>query len=137
MRLGSRFADSGYEVECAPTARKAIAAFQSTSPELVISDFELGRYEGLELIPSLRMATGIEEIPVVVVDDRPRGRAVWLTVDRGNTTLDCALVSADDEERVRCVPEAFAADAAERYFDAALVTDDAAVLHALGGRRAG
>lgn len=62
----------GYAVECATTARKAIAAFQSCSPELVITDFELGRYEGLELIPSLRLATGIEEIPVVVVDDKSR-----------------------------------------------------------------
>ena len=61
-----------YETVAARTAQEALKAFESTSPELVLAETHLGRFEGIELIPSLRGIPGIEEVPVVLVDDRLR-----------------------------------------------------------------
>jgi CheY-like chemotaxis protein len=38
----------------------------------VLSEIHIGRFEGIELIPVLRAIPGIEEVPVVLVDDRLR-----------------------------------------------------------------
>jgi len=40
------------------------------SPELIFVDVSLGRSEGIDLIPSLRNVVGIEEIPVILVDEK-------------------------------------------------------------------
>lgn len=61
-----------YETIPARTAQEAMRAFERTSPELVLAETHLGRFEGIELIPSLRGIAGIEEVPVVLVDDRLR-----------------------------------------------------------------
>ncbi|HBZ72689.1 MAG TPA: hypothetical protein DEP35_24325 [Deltaproteobacteria bacterium] len=61
-----------YETIAVRTAQEAIKAFEIASPELVLAETNLGRFEGIELIPSLRAIPGIEEVPVVLVDDRLR-----------------------------------------------------------------
>ena len=61
-----------YELVAVRTAQEALKAFETTSPELVLAETHLGRLEGIELIPSLRGIPGIEEVPVVLVDDRLR-----------------------------------------------------------------
>jgi two-component system chemotaxis response regulator CheY len=61
-----------YEMVAVRTAQEALKAFETTSPELVLAETHLGRFEGIELIPSLRGIPGIEEVPVVLVDDRMR-----------------------------------------------------------------
>jgi len=61
-----------YETVAVRTAQEALKAFESASPELVLAETHLGRFEGIELIPSLRGIPGIEEVPVVLVDDRLR-----------------------------------------------------------------
>lgn len=62
----------GYRVETAPGEREAIATFDRCSPELVLADVGLGRSEGIDLIQSLRQVPGIEEVPVILIDDRKR-----------------------------------------------------------------
>jgi len=48
-----------------PEARRVL---DRATPELVLAETDLGRFEGVELIPELRTLPGIEEIPVVLVD---------------------------------------------------------------------
>lgn len=62
----------GYEVASARTQVAAIALLAQISPELVMVDVQLGRSEGIELIPALRQVTGIEELPVILVDSHRR-----------------------------------------------------------------
>jgi two-component system chemotaxis response regulator CheY len=62
----------GYRVEAVQSESEALRVFEAHSPELVIADMNLGRSEGIELILALRRVPGLEEIPVVLVDDRRR-----------------------------------------------------------------
>lgn len=62
----------GYEVARAQTATEALAAFDSRSFEVVFSDTNLGRCEGIELIPAVHTLAGIQRLPIVLVDDRMR-----------------------------------------------------------------
>ncbi|MCP5041073.1 MAG: response regulator [bacterium] len=61
-----------YEVLIARSLNEAVDCYDRNSPELVIADVSLGRSEGIELIPALRAVVGIEEIPVILVDDHHR-----------------------------------------------------------------
>jgi two-component system chemotaxis response regulator CheY len=62
----------GYEVTRAHTATEALAAFDSRSFEAIFSDTNLGRCEGIELIPAIHTLAGIQRLPIVLVDDRMR-----------------------------------------------------------------
>lgn len=62
----------GYEVVSAAGEREAIASFDHCSPELVLSDVQLGRSDGIDLIQSLRQVPGVEEVPVILLDTRRR-----------------------------------------------------------------
>jgi CheY-like chemotaxis protein len=62
----------GYRVEAVQSESEALHVFETHSPELVIADMNLGRSEGIELILALRGVPGLEEVPVVLVDDRQR-----------------------------------------------------------------
>jgi two-component system chemotaxis response regulator CheY len=62
----------GYQIVRARTASEALAAFESRSFEVVFSDTDLGRCEGIELIPAVHALAGIRQLPIVLVDDRMR-----------------------------------------------------------------
>jgi CheY-like chemotaxis protein len=62
----------GYDVTSVLTSGEALDAFLHSSFDLVLTDSDLGRYEGIELIMSLRGLDGVEEVPLVLVDDRHR-----------------------------------------------------------------
>jgi DNA-binding response OmpR family regulator len=57
-----------YMVVLAATEAEALATFDSCSPELVVADVEMGRNSGADFVVSLRGVTGIEEVPVLLVD---------------------------------------------------------------------
>ncbi len=61
-----------YEVVIAQSLNEAIDCYDRISPELVMADVNLGRSEGIELIPALRAVVGVEEIPVILVDTHRR-----------------------------------------------------------------
>lgn len=61
-----------FGVSTARSIDETLARFAERSFDLVMADTVLDRFEGIELIPELRAVSGIEEIPVVLVDDRPR-----------------------------------------------------------------
>lgn len=58
----------GYTVLRARDASEALRMFERTSPELVITEADLGRAEGLELVPQLAQLMGVDHMPVIVVD---------------------------------------------------------------------
>jgi len=62
----------GCALATVPGAAEALRTFERKSFELVISDVDLGRSEGAELLVALRSVPGVEEVPVVLVDARPR-----------------------------------------------------------------
>jgi two-component system chemotaxis response regulator CheY len=62
----------GYQSNAVRSAAEALRLFDAASCELVLAETDLGRFEGVELIPALRALPGVEELPVVIVDDRPR-----------------------------------------------------------------
>lgn len=95
-----------YEVQTARTLHEAIDTYNRMSPELVFADVNLGRSEGIDLIPSLREVVGIEEIPVIVVDHqrhnnrrkaaRQAGAIGYLTYP-----IDISRISSHLEETIR------------------------------------
>jgi CheY-like chemotaxis protein len=62
----------GFRVRVEFSAHEALEAFREQSFELVFSDTHLGRSEGLELISDLRRLPGVENVPVVLVDEHAR-----------------------------------------------------------------
>jgi DNA-binding response OmpR family regulator len=60
----------GYTIDLARSATEAVRLYQRCSPELVLTDADLGRSEGLELVPMLEATAGVDHIPVIVVDEQ-------------------------------------------------------------------
>jgi two-component system chemotaxis response regulator CheY len=61
-----------FDVTCVRHGDEALHAFERRSFELVLADLAMDRGDGLALVPALRRVVGLEEIPVLVVDDRAR-----------------------------------------------------------------
>jgi two-component system chemotaxis response regulator CheY len=61
-----------YKVDTALDERDGLAVFDHSSPELVLADMKMNRDEGTSFVLALRRVTGIEEIPVVLVDETRR-----------------------------------------------------------------
>jgi two-component system chemotaxis response regulator CheY len=62
----------GYNVTTATSQPEALACYDRVSPVLVLSDVDLGRSDGIELILALRDLAGVEDLPVILVDDHNR-----------------------------------------------------------------
>jgi two-component system chemotaxis response regulator CheY len=62
----------GYNVTTATSQPEALACFDRVSPVLVLADVDLGRSDGIELILTLRDLAGVEDLPVILVDDHNR-----------------------------------------------------------------
>jgi two-component system chemotaxis response regulator CheY len=62
----------GLDVILARGANEALRVFDTRSPEFVLTEARLDRFEGIELIHALRALPGIEDVPVALLDDRAR-----------------------------------------------------------------
>jgi two-component system chemotaxis response regulator CheY len=62
----------GYRVTAVRGAAEALRAFDNHSFELMLVESELDRFEGIEMVPTVRALPGIEELPLVLVDSRLR-----------------------------------------------------------------
>ncbi|MBW2290963.1 MAG: response regulator, partial [Deltaproteobacteria bacterium] len=95
-----------YEVETARTLNEAIELYDRMSPELVLADVNLGRSEGIELIPTLRAVVGLEEIPVILIDSHYRSARRQAAHQAGaigylTHPIDISRISARLEETIR------------------------------------
>jgi two-component system chemotaxis response regulator CheY len=70
--LARRLEQLGFRVRVEFSAHEALEAFRQHSFELVFADTHIGRSEGLELVSDLRALPGVENVPVVLVDDHLR-----------------------------------------------------------------
>lgn len=62
----------GFTVEAARGSGEAMQAFRQRTFEVVLAEARLDRGDGSELIPALRDLPGILDVPVALLDDRPR-----------------------------------------------------------------
>jgi CheY-like chemotaxis protein len=62
----------GFAVEAVRSLAAGISAFQSRTFEVVLAESRLDRADATELIHALRGLPGILELPVALIDDRPR-----------------------------------------------------------------
>lgn len=101
----------GFTVDAVRSLGDAIGAFRSRSFEVVLAETRLDRADGTELIPALRGVPGVLELPVALLDDRPREarRAVARTagataywagpLDAVQTAESLALLANTDKRR--------------------------------------
>ena len=101
----------GFEVRASHSMADALDAFGERSFELVLAEARLDRGDGIELIPAIRALPGIQELPVALVDDRPRegrrsaaraaGASAYLTGPLAGARIAGALVQLTGAERRR------------------------------------
>jgi CheY-like chemotaxis protein len=60
----------GFEVDARQDARRALEVFRERTCDLVMVDVRMPRMDGLEFTARLRELPGIENLPVVLIDDR-------------------------------------------------------------------
>jgi len=68
--LQSHLAEQAIELDIQRDPDRGLAAFRETSYELVFVDVRLGREDGFGLAMRLRELPGVEQLPVVLVDER-------------------------------------------------------------------
>jgi CheY-like chemotaxis protein len=59
--------ERGFTVQSATNGEDALAAIQSTQPQLVITDIEMPRMSGNELITQMKSRPDTSQIPIVVL----------------------------------------------------------------------
>ncbi len=67
--------ERGYAVESAPNGVEALEMLERLSPALIVTDLQMPKMGGLELIAALRARPATAEIPIVVLTGtRPSAR---------------------------------------------------------------
>ena len=67
--LREELSSQGYRIATARSETEALVRLASMTPDLVLSEYALGRSDGATLIQATRGLAGIEIIPVVLLDD--------------------------------------------------------------------
>lgn len=88
------FSHAGFQVEVATDGVEALARLERGGIELLVTDVEMPRMDGLELVRRTRARAGLELLPIIVVTSRleARQRALDLGADA------CILKRAFDQE---------------------------------------
>jgi two-component system chemotaxis response regulator CheY len=68
-KISESFRLRGYAVDMARNDHEAIRQFAQHSYELVLSDMRLGRNDGTGFVMALRDVPGVEDVPVVLIDE--------------------------------------------------------------------
>ena len=77
--------DDGYEVAASEDGEDALASFQATTPDLVITDIYMSRMDGLTLVRGIRALPACRFLPILVLtteageEMKQRGRAAGAT----------------------------------------------------------
>ncbi|HQU41230.1 MAG: hypothetical protein B7Z73_03305 [Planctomycetia bacterium 21-64-5] len=62
-----KLARAGFEVRCAANGQEAWEAIELDPPDLLITDLQMPRLNGLELIERIRQRPDMEKLPVIVL----------------------------------------------------------------------
>jgi CheY-like chemotaxis protein len=69
----SRFLESrGYRVERATNGAEALEIMKSLEPDLILTDIQMPKLSGTELITALKDSPQTASIPIVILSGRPR-----------------------------------------------------------------
>jgi CheY-like chemotaxis protein len=68
--LVGQLSEQSVEIDFLRDPSRALAAFRECSYELVFVDVHLGREDGFELAMRLRALPGVEQLPIVLIDER-------------------------------------------------------------------
>ena len=62
-----KFQRAGYDVRCAFDGEEAWQAIEEQTPDLIITDYQMPRLDGLGLVKRLRTSATAREIPVIML----------------------------------------------------------------------
>lgn len=62
-----KVARAGFDVRCAADGQAAWEAMQAERPDILITDFQMPRLDGLELIQRMRQEPALRDVPVVML----------------------------------------------------------------------
>ena len=65
--------ERGFSVECATNGQEALEVLQRMQPDLIVTDIQMPRMSGTELITALKSNPTTANIPVVIVAGRQSG----------------------------------------------------------------
>ena len=68
--------ERGFRVESAANGRDALDIIESVKPDVIVTDLEMPRMTGGELIAALKKNAGTASIPVVILAGKKTGSAV-------------------------------------------------------------
>lgn len=105
--LGRRLEREGYTIETARDGVEAFDRIRETIPDMIISDLQMPRLDGLGLAEKLKQDGATSSIPVVLLTSRGH-RADQETVDRTNIVRLVAKPFSS-HEMVKIVREVFEA----------------------------
>ena len=65
--------ERGFSVECSTNGQEALEALQRIQPDLIVTDIQMPKMSGTELITALKANPGTAAIPIVIVAGRQSG----------------------------------------------------------------
>ncbi len=91
------FSDMGYQIMPARDGLEAIELLDSRIPDIVITDLEMPRVNGIELTEHLRRTESTESLPVIMITSRATGKHKQLAIEKG---VDVYLTKPYSEEEL-------------------------------------
>lgn len=68
--LGRLLEREGYRIEIAKDGMDALQVLQDVSPDIILTDIEMPRMDGFELVRNLRSDTRFDQTPIIVISSR-------------------------------------------------------------------
>src|ERR1700704_3088039 len=65
--------ERGFSVECTTNGQEALEALRRIQPDLIVTDIQMPKMSGTELITALKANAGTAGIPIVIVAGRQSG----------------------------------------------------------------
>ncbi|HEY7615536.1 MAG TPA: response regulator [Terriglobales bacterium] len=65
--------ERGFTVECATNGEEAVAALQRVRPDIIITDMQMPKMDGSQLITTIKSRPSTAEIPIVIVAGKQSG----------------------------------------------------------------
>jgi len=81
----------GYRVEIAKSAEEGLKIFESSTPDIVVTDFRMPRMDGLELIHRIRLLNPHARVILLSAFVEPLG------LSEGNTGADAVIAKSANE----------------------------------------
>ena len=62
-----KIARAGFDVRCAADGQEAWEAIQAERPDVLITDYQMPRMDGMQLIQRLRQEPALRDLPIVML----------------------------------------------------------------------